>query len=79
MKSCETSLCLQNKGENVISVKENGNVIQNELKLPEKTLINTAIDLVIASTENLIQIETVSNKVLKAVKETTATLKLLYI
>lgn len=51
-----------------MSFKKNGNVILNEQTLTEifnTTFVNTAIDPGIASTEDLIQNEAVSNKLLK--------------
>lgn len=52
------------KRENVISLKENENVTQNESKLDEKMFVNITKDLEIASIKDLIQIKIVSNKVL---------------
>lgn len=52
------------KRENVISLKENENVTQNESKLDEKIFVNITKDLKIASIKDLIQIKIVSNKVL---------------
>ena len=55
---------LAKKRENVISLKENENVTQNESKLDEKIFVNITKDLKIASIKDLIQIKIVSNKVL---------------